>query len=246
MGIYGPQIRKILAERFSYDELLTLALDFGISLDDLPGEGKSAKARELFVYLSRHDKLRALEEYIVKNRPEFRPEIGWSPLPESISAVQRDDLASLSIELSRLRQELREVQERSVDNEQFEQRMQDVLKLADRAVGRSEGLSARIVLPPPEMTDVHLVPTHSLDRLEEYRSDENIVYLLIGTFGGATLGIISNWVTNDPFVITPLSGILLALLVILTVACILWARRIQHRAQAVKEQILSESISTSS
>jgi hypothetical protein len=247
MGIYGPQIRRILTEEFSYDELLALAIELGANLDDLPGESRSAKARELFAYMSRHKRLSDLEEYIVRNRPEFASEIGWTHIggpvvPGSVTVTtERDEFGSLNIELAQLRQELQAFQKNAADSDQLEQRIQDMVKLTSRAIGRSEELTARIVLPPQELTDVHLVPTHSLDRLEEYRSDENIAYLLIGAFGGAILGIISNWVTSTSFVITQSSGILAGLLIVLTVASILWTHRIHKRADLVKKEMLSQS-----
>ena len=260
MGINGPKIREILVEKLTYDELITLAFDFGIDWDTLPGEGKSVKARELYVYSIRHDKLGELESYLANNRPEFRQELGLLPVPEgqvatghhqiqigdlvghdSISIInpirQSDEVTNLGVELSKLRQELREVQEQSTSNDQLDNRLQDILKLADRAIERSDELSARVVLPPTELMDVHLVPTHLLERLEEYRSDENIAYLLIGTFGGAIIGIVSNWMTNDPFIATQSSIALLILFVILTIGCGFWARRIRQRTDTVKKRI---------
>jgi hypothetical protein len=40
-------LREILSERLSLEEIRTLCFDLGIDYDNLPGEGKTAKAREL-------------------------------------------------------------------------------------------------------------------------------------------------------------------------------------------------------
>ena len=48
--------------------------DLGIDYDDLPGEGKAAKARELIEYLDRRDRIRQL---VIVGR-ELRPDISWS------------------------------------------------------------------------------------------------------------------------------------------------------------------------
>ena len=110
---------------------------------------------------------------------------------------------------------------------------------ATRAIGRSEELTARILLPPREMTDVQLLPSDALDRLEEYRSDENIAYLLIGAFSGAILGILSNWATNDTFVITRVSLVLLGFFAVLCGMSIFWAWRLRGRIASIKQKTLS-------
>jgi hypothetical protein len=47
------RLRQILATRFSESELRTLCFDLGIDYDDLPGQEKASKARELIAYLER-------------------------------------------------------------------------------------------------------------------------------------------------------------------------------------------------
>lgn len=92
--------------------------------------------------------------------------------------------------------------------------------------------------------EVRLVASHSLERLEEYRSDENKYYLLIGLFGGAVLGILSNWFTNEQFTITRFSTVFMLLLAILTVACIFMALRISKRAEGLKSKIFRANASS--
>jgi hypothetical protein len=81
-----------------------------------------------------------------------------------------------------------------------------------------------------------------LERLEEYRADENKAFLLIGLFGGACLGIFSNWATNENFTITRASLVLLGILAMLTVFCAFWAFQINKRAKSVRERMLDYTI----
>lgn len=60
----------------------------------------------------------------------------------------------------------------------------------------SKDLTARVVLPPSEELEIRLLTTNSLDRLEEYRSNQNIWAAGVGLFGGAVMGIMVNFVTG--------------------------------------------------
>ena len=64
----------ILSSRFDLEELRTLCFTLGIDFDDLRGEGKTAKARELILRLQRH---RQVEKLIQKIK-ETRPDIDWT------------------------------------------------------------------------------------------------------------------------------------------------------------------------
>lgn len=236
MDILSIELRQLILERFNYEELLTLCLDLGIDFDSLSGEDKAGKARELVAYMERRGELRKLANAIHK----MRPDISMRAMPETDKS--NVELAGLNIELASLRQQLVEIQKESLTAEELDRRLGDMLKTANRAVGRSEELTARVILPQQEDMDVRLVPSHSLERLEEYRSDENIAYLLIGLFGGAILGILGNWVTSENFVITRVSTVLVFVFAFLTVACIFWTRRIHQRAVAVRDQMLHKAV----
>ncbi|MCP4517182.1 MAG: ATP-binding protein, partial [Delftia sp.] len=69
-------LRQTLVERFDKGELRTLYFDLGIGYDSLPGEGTSDKARELVLYLARHDRLPELLDL----GAQLRPEISWDSL----------------------------------------------------------------------------------------------------------------------------------------------------------------------
>jgi hypothetical protein len=68
------RVRDILVEYFSEDELRDLAFELGIEFSDLPGESRSAKAREIAKYFSRRDRLPDLVSYGRRKRPN----ISWS------------------------------------------------------------------------------------------------------------------------------------------------------------------------
>lgn len=64
------RLHQVLQARFDREELRTLCFDLGISYDDLRGEGRSAKARELVLYMSRRpDGLARLRAAIEAARP---------------------------------------------------------------------------------------------------------------------------------------------------------------------------------
>ena len=50
-------LRQTLTARFSADELRTFCFDLGVDSENLPGEGKAGKARELLLYLERYDRI---------------------------------------------------------------------------------------------------------------------------------------------------------------------------------------------
>ena len=63
---------------------------------------------------------------------------------------------------------------------QLNDRLDDITTSIQKASERGQELKAKILLPPSELMNVQLVPSHSLERLEEYRSDEKKTYVLLG------------------------------------------------------------------
>lgn len=230
---------EVLIKYFSFDQLRSFALTLDVDLDNLPADSRTGKARELVAYLDRTGALGRLVELVVQARPDLSEQLAV----ESVRTGARAEpsVNSLAVDLASTRQQLIELQKEAAQGELWEQRLEEILKTVTRAVGESEEITARVIIPRREDMDVRLVPVHSLERLEEYRSDENIAYLLIGTFAGAVLGILSNWATNETFVITNFSLVLMSLLVTLTILCCLWVRRLNLRSVAVKQQINSAS-----
>ncbi len=69
-------LRNILVERYSTDELRNCCFDLSVDYDDLPGEGKASKARELVSFLDRRNRLADL----VHIGRQQRPDIVWPSL----------------------------------------------------------------------------------------------------------------------------------------------------------------------
>jgi len=67
------RLRQILASRFDEGDLRTLCFDLGVEYDDLPGEGKANKARELVVYLKHRNRIGEL----IETGKRLRPDITW-------------------------------------------------------------------------------------------------------------------------------------------------------------------------
>jgi hypothetical protein len=61
-------LRKFIVTRYNLEEIRTLCSDLGVDYDDLGGEGKEAKARELVAYLKRRSKLDDLIRYLQEDR----------------------------------------------------------------------------------------------------------------------------------------------------------------------------------
>ncbi len=64
------QLLHLLTERFSESELRTLCFHLGMDYDDLSGEGKAGKARELVAFLKRRQRIPELVAVIKQLRPD--------------------------------------------------------------------------------------------------------------------------------------------------------------------------------
>ena len=69
-------LRQVLVSRFDEGELRTLCFDMGICYDDLPGQGRADRARELVAYLERRGRIPELGT--VGQR--LRPDVPWDDL----------------------------------------------------------------------------------------------------------------------------------------------------------------------
>jgi hypothetical protein len=70
-----PQARAALLrglqESFSLNDLKTLCFELGVDFDNLEGEGKTAKARELIVHLERRARVSELIQKCASERPDY-------------------------------------------------------------------------------------------------------------------------------------------------------------------------------
>ena len=165
-----------MVSRLSGNELQDLFRVLDVDYRNLPGSNRAAKARELIAYMDRMGRMPELLYAIDNKRPDiFTANTATTPTT-STTSTPGVEAASLIIELASLRQQLVELQKGSLTDEHIENRIKEILRTADRAVGQSEELNAKLLLPPSELTDVPLVPIHLLNRLEEHRSDESAAF----------------------------------------------------------------------
>ncbi len=71
------QIETRAENQHTVSELITLCFDLNIDYENLPGQGKASKARELVGYLKRH---RRMADLIVVGQAA-RPELPWLSAP---------------------------------------------------------------------------------------------------------------------------------------------------------------------
>lgn len=70
---YLFNLYNLITRYFNVEELHTLCFDLNVEFEDLPGEGRSVKARELVYYLDRQQRIPEL----VKRLEEVRPTVQW-------------------------------------------------------------------------------------------------------------------------------------------------------------------------
>ena len=63
------KLRQAIAAHFNEGELRTLCFDLLVDYENLPGEGKDDKARELVAYFQRRGRISALVEACRRQRP---------------------------------------------------------------------------------------------------------------------------------------------------------------------------------
>ncbi len=147
------------------------------------------------------------------------------------------DLETLGTQVADIREQV----DGNANREDLEQRIDELTQSLSRITQQSQEIKAAVVLPPREEMNVKLVTSTSLDHLEEYRSDLNDVYLLIGTFGGAALSMLLGWAASWPLIPTVPSVILFLLLLVLTAGCIRRATHIRQRADALRARMMGKS-----
>jgi hypothetical protein len=105
-----------------------------------------------------------------------------------------------------------------------------LMPLAEAGGGVRLDISAPINIPDLEEMTILLVQADIVYRLEEYRSDQQYWEAVMCTLMGAILGIIINWVTNEPISISKIS--ILAIILFSIFACIAFGSAIKYRNRA--------------
>ena len=87
-----PQLHQFLLDHFNTEELKNLCLNLFVEYEDLGGDGRSGKARELVQMMKRHGQLEHFCVILSQARPDaYRNAFSQSPLvPLSIARPKRD------------------------------------------------------------------------------------------------------------------------------------------------------------
>lgn len=191
------------------------------------------------------DKLRLQSIRFVGDEPEGERDFGI--IPSGQVTFYRDfeprseATADLEKTLEHLKKQVAELQEAARTGDEVSEELKRIEALAATIESAGEigkKLSADVVLPSSKDLRVRLVPSDSLDRLEEYRSDESKAFLLTGAFLGATLGTLSNWVTQEAFEFTKASVVFMGFFVGVALLAGTWALQIGKRARRLKRRLL--------
>jgi hypothetical protein len=103
-GYNQVKLLKLLTGHFSLDELRTLCFNLGMDLDDLRGEGRSGKARELILFMGRRPNgLATLVSEIRAERPSILSDEGGMVNSEAaIFLPGSDDKRGKQLQLQKL------------------------------------------------------------------------------------------------------------------------------------------------
>jgi hypothetical protein len=80
-------LRQIITTHFSDSELRDLCFDLNIDYENLPGQGKGDRARELVEYVRRHKRIAEL----VKEVRRLRPTVDWPNVEQTIAPERLPD-----------------------------------------------------------------------------------------------------------------------------------------------------------
>jgi len=133
------RLREMFTTYFDAGELRTLCFDLGVDYDDLPGEGKGNKTRELIAYLERRDRLSEL----LNLAQQLRPNVSWDAVVEPREREQRLlGRASNSFDVALAFENLRRLSRTQEDYEEALTLFETGLASAGRAGGRAEAAVA--------------------------------------------------------------------------------------------------------
>lgn len=163
--------------------------------------------------------------------------------PTTLSLAPPAEMTQLSSRLAKIEQGLNELKAGQAKNEKVDEPLlDDLIETTASAKGQTDSmLMARLHLPPQWLTDQQLVPVTLLERLEEYRSDENLLLLFAGTFGGAILGVLGSWFVAEDQPFSKSSILFLILLVSVTVLLGYGAYALRRRSAALKQKMFAKS-----
>lgn len=113
---------------------------------------------------------------------------------------------------------------------------QNILRTLKDLQSTSREIYAPVSLPTPEQMKVPLVPSTYVERIEEYRNEQNVWFSLAGVFLGAILGLTINWVTGGKMEGPAL--VVLGILVLMLLVTGLSALKFKKRADKLRDLLL--------
>lgn len=66
---YMRELRRILVDKFGYDDVHVMAQDLGVDFENLSGDNKKVKANNLILHMSRQGRLEELAELMIEENP---------------------------------------------------------------------------------------------------------------------------------------------------------------------------------
>ena len=158
--------------------------------------------------------------------------------PTSFSLASEYGEVALSMEnqIEALRKLASTIQGKSGDSASTN--VQELSQIADKIEESRRELTAPVTLPSTEDMSIRLVPSHFLERLEEYRSDEGIALLVTGLFGGGVLGVLISLATGEVSRLSPFSIVLLILMIMLAVLSGYWIAKMRSRISKIRDRML--------
>lgn len=118
---------------------------------------------------------------------------------------------------------------------------EDLLSLSSHRTELAPVLTAPVQIPARELLSVKLVPLETVERLEEYRSDENVALTFLGTALGGVLGFLVNVVTNGTE-LSRGSWAFLGLLLLVVVFLLYNVVRSRRRASRLKRRMAQYTV----
>ena len=90
------QLRKLLIQHFSLDELRVLCFDLGLEYEDLSGDTRTTKMHSLIEYLQRRDELHLLLNAVT----DHRPNVAWPSFTGGRTIAPKDGVVGSSFPAS--------------------------------------------------------------------------------------------------------------------------------------------------
>lgn len=108
----------------------------------------------------------------------------------------QDQIDSLEFSVKTLKIDLSALPVKDNGQAAIKERLDDLFDSILDLQKTSQGLAAQALSPPVEDLHIQVVASNSLERLEEYRTDQATWSALAGLFCGSILGILINWING--------------------------------------------------